>query len=87
VEQSPITFATRIKAPTLIMTNLEDFRVPPTQAFALHRALKDNGVETAMTAFAGRTHFPVTPVDQQELLRLWVDWLKRHIGEASPGVP
>ena len=87
VEQSPITYATRIKAPTLVMTNMEDFRVPPTQAFALHRALEDNGVETAMTAFAGRTHYPVTPVDQQEVLRLWVDWIKRHIGEARPGVP
>jgi len=87
VEQSPITYATHIKAPTLVMTNMEDFRVPPTQAFALHRALEDNGVETEMTAFAGRTHYPVTPVDQQEVLRLWVDWIKRHIGEPRPGVP
>ena len=87
VEQSPITYATRIKAPTLVMTNIEDFRVPPTQAFALRRALADNGVETAMTAFAGRTHFPVTPVDQQELMRLWLDWIRRHIGDARPGVP
>ena len=33
-EQSPITYATKIKTPTLVMTNMEDFRVPPTQAFA-----------------------------------------------------
>jgi len=87
VEQSPITYATRIKAPTLIMTNREDFRVPPTQAYSLRRALKDNGVETALLTFAGRTHSPRNPVDQQELMRLWVDWIKRHMEEPRALVP
>lgn len=86
-EQSPITYANRIKAPTLVMTNLEDFRVPPTQAFALHRVLKENQVETGLAVFAGRTHYPVTPVDGEEVLRRWVDWIRRHIGESRPGVP
>jgi len=87
VEQSPITYATRIKAPTLIMTNREDFRVPPTQAYALRRALKDNGVETELLTFAGRTHSPRNPVDQQELMRRWVDWIKQHMEEPPAGVP
>jgi dipeptidyl aminopeptidase/acylaminoacyl peptidase len=86
-EQSPITYATRIKAPTLVMTNLEDFRVPPTQAFALHRALKDNQVETGLVVFAGRTHYPVAPVDGEEVLRRWLGWIKQHIGERRPAVP
>jgi dipeptidyl aminopeptidase/acylaminoacyl peptidase len=86
-EQSPITYATRIKAPTLVMTNLEDFRVPPTQAFALHRALKDNQVETGLVVFAGRTHYPVAPVDGEEVLRRWLGWIKQYIGERRPAVP
>lgn len=40
-ERSPIPYATRIKAPTLIMSNMEDFRVPPIQAFALYHASAD----------------------------------------------
>jgi dipeptidyl aminopeptidase/acylaminoacyl peptidase len=87
IEQSPITYATRIKAPTLVMTNLEDFRVPPTQAFTLHRALKDNQVETGLVVFSGRTHYPVAPVDGEEVLRRWLDWIKQHIGERQPAVP
>ncbi|HEU5219120.1 MAG TPA: S9 family peptidase, partial [Gemmatimonadales bacterium] len=79
-EQSPITYATRIKAPTLVMSNMEDFRVPPTQAFALYRAMKDNGVETEFIGFAGRTHASADPVNSKERMRLWVDWVKRHIG-------
>ncbi len=80
-EQSPITYATRIKAPTLVMSNMEDFRVPPTQAFALYHALKDNGVETQFMAFGGRTHASADPVNGRERIRLWIDWVKTHLGE------
>jgi dipeptidyl aminopeptidase/acylaminoacyl peptidase len=80
-EQSPITYATRIKVPTLVMSNMEDFRVPPTQAFALYRAMKDNGVETEFIGFQGRTHASGDPVNARERARLWVDWVKRHIGD------
>jgi dipeptidyl aminopeptidase/acylaminoacyl peptidase len=77
-KQSPITYATRAKTPTLIMSNMEDFRVPPTQAFKLYRALKDNGVETQFIGFKGRTHASGDPVNARERNRLWVDWVKRH---------
>ena len=82
-EQSPITYATQIKAPTLVMSNMEDFRVPPTQAFALYRAMKDNGVETQFIGFTGRTHSSADPVNSRERARLWVDWVKRHIDNAA----
>ncbi len=85
-EQSPITYATRIKAPTLVLSNIEDFRVPPSQALSLYRALKDNGVETEFIAFPGRTHNPSDPANSRERSRLWVDWLKRHLDDA-PRVP
>jgi dipeptidyl aminopeptidase/acylaminoacyl peptidase len=82
-EQSPITYATRIRTPTLVMSNMEDFRVPPTQAFALYRAMKDNGVETEFVGFTGRTHASADPVNARERARLWVDWVKRHIGDPA----
>jgi dipeptidyl aminopeptidase/acylaminoacyl peptidase len=82
-EQSPITYATQIRTPTLVMSNMEDFRVPPTQAFALYRAMKDNGVETEFVGFTGRTHASADPVNSRERARLWVDWVKRHIGNTA----
>ena len=85
-EQSPITYATRIKTPTLVMSNIEDFRVPPTQAMALYRALKDNGVETEFVAFPGRTHNSADPANSRERTRLWIDWVKRHLDD-TPRVP
>jgi dipeptidyl aminopeptidase/acylaminoacyl peptidase len=83
-EQSPITYATRIRAPTLVMSNIEDFRVPPTQALALYRALRDNGVETEFIALPGRTHNPSDPANNRERTRRWVEWVKRHLGGAPP---
>jgi dipeptidyl aminopeptidase/acylaminoacyl peptidase len=84
-EQSPITYATKIKAPTLVMANIEDFRVPPSQAMSLYHAMKDNGVETEFIAFPGRTHSSSDPVNSRERTRLWVDWVKRHL-ENAPAV-
>jgi dipeptidyl aminopeptidase/acylaminoacyl peptidase len=77
--QSPIAYATRIKTPTLVMSNMEDFRVPPTQAFSLYRAMKDNGVETQFVGFAGRTHASADPVNARERTRLWIDWVATHL--------
>ena len=84
-EQSPITYATKIRTPTLVMANIEDFRVPPSQAMSLYHAMKDNGVETEFIAFPGRTHNSSDPVNSRERTRLWVDWVKRHL-ENAPAV-
>lgn len=83
-EQSPITYATKIKAPTLVMSNIEDFRVPPAQAMALYHAMKDNGVETEFVAFPGRTHSSSDPANSRERTRLWIDWVQRHLDGAPP---
>ena len=77
--QSPVTYARKIKAPTLVMSNMEDFRVPPTQAMALYRAMKDNGVETKFVGFAGRTHASGDPVNARERTKLWVEWVKEKL--------
>jgi dipeptidyl aminopeptidase/acylaminoacyl peptidase len=83
-DQSPITYVRRVKTPTLVMSLMEDFRVPTSQALSYYRALKDNGVETEYVAFPGRGHNPRDPVHQLERLRLWVQWVKRHAGAPTP---
>ena len=85
-EQSPITFATHIRTPTRVMANIEDFRVPPTQAMSLYRALRDNGVETDFIAFQGRAHASSDPVNARERARLWLEWVRNHLG-STPQIP
>lgn len=80
IDQSPITYASRIRTPTLIMTNMGDYRVPPTQSFQLYHALKDNGVETQFIGYPLPGHNAADPVHQRDVQRRWMEWVARHFG-------
>ena len=77
--QSPSSSITRIKAPTLIMSDTSDFRVPITQSFGLYRALKDNHVTTEFYAIPVGGHFPGDPVRQMDVYQRWIDWLVKYL--------
>ncbi|HTW35428.1 MAG TPA: S9 family peptidase [Rhizomicrobium sp.] len=77
--QSPDIAVTQIRAPTLIMSDTGDFRVPITQSFGLYRALKDNHVTTEFYAIPVRGHSPGDPVRQMDVYRRWIDWLETYL--------
>jgi dipeptidyl aminopeptidase/acylaminoacyl peptidase len=79
-QQSPASMQTKIKAPTLVMSNTDDFRVPFTQAFSLFRSLEENGVETKFFVFPLRGHNPEDPIRQGDRWQVWIDWLDAHKG-------
>jgi dipeptidyl aminopeptidase/acylaminoacyl peptidase len=78
-EQSPITYATRIKAPTLILSNTGDYRVTITQSYRLYHALRDRGIETKFIAYPLSGHSPADPVHSRDVDRRWVEWITSHI--------
>jgi dipeptidyl aminopeptidase/acylaminoacyl peptidase len=77
--QSPITYASRMKTPTLIMHDTGDARVTVTQGYSLYHALKDNGVPVKFMAFPVSGHFPGDPVRQMDVFRYWVDWMDKYL--------
>jgi dipeptidyl aminopeptidase/acylaminoacyl peptidase len=77
--QSPASSMTRIRAPTLIMCNTGDFRVPITQSYGLYRALMDNHVTTEFYAIPSGGHFPGDPIRQMDVYQRWIDWLQRFL--------
>jgi dipeptidyl aminopeptidase/acylaminoacyl peptidase len=77
--QSPSSAMTKIRAPTLVMCDTGDFRVPITQSYGLYRALKDNHVTTEFYAIPVGGHFPGDPVRQMDVYQRWVDWLQRFL--------
>ena len=81
--QSPITYANKIKAPTLILSDVGDYRVPITQSYELYHALKDNGVPTRFFAYPIGGHSPSDPVRQRDVDRRWIAWLKEYLGSGS----
>ena len=77
--QSPITYASHMKTPTLIMHDTGDARVTVTQGYSLYRALKDNGVPVKFVAFPIPGHAPGDPVRRIEMYRRWVEWMDQHL--------
>jgi dipeptidyl aminopeptidase/acylaminoacyl peptidase len=77
--QSPSSAMTKIRAPTLVMCNTGDFRVPITQSYGLYRALKDNHVTTEFYAIPVGGHFPGDPIRQMDVYQRWIDWLQRFL--------
>jgi dipeptidyl aminopeptidase/acylaminoacyl peptidase len=85
LEQSPITYASKIKAPTLILSDTGDYRVPITQSFELYHALKDNGVPAKFFAYPVGGHSPSDPVRLRDVDRRWVGWLREYLGSTGAG--
>ena len=81
IEQSPITYASKMRTPTLVMSNTQDFRVTPTQSFKLYHALKDNGVPTKFIAYPIYGHNASDPVRQRDVQRRWIEWIEQYFHE------
>lgn len=81
-DQSPISYASKIRTPTLIMTNMGDYRVPPTQAFKLYHAIRDNGVDSKFIGYPLPGHNAADPVHQRDVQRRWMEWIADHFGPA-----
>ena len=80
-EQSPMSYASKIKAPTLILSDTGDWRVPITQSYQLYHALMDNGVSAQFIAYPVSGHSPADPVHSRDVDRRWVAWLGKYLGQ------
>jgi len=78
-EQSPIAYATKVKAPTLIMGDVGDPNVPLINGYELFHALRDNGVTVEFYAYPVDTHFPHDIVRSTDVYRRWVDWMVKYL--------
>jgi dipeptidyl aminopeptidase/acylaminoacyl peptidase len=80
-DQSPMNYAAKIKAPTLILSDTGDWRVPITQSYQLYHALGDNGVPSQFIAYPVTGHSPGDPVHSRDVDRRWIAWLGKYLGE------
>jgi dipeptidyl aminopeptidase/acylaminoacyl peptidase len=79
IAQSPITEAKNIKAPTLILANIGDPRVPVTQSYKLYHTLIDNGTFTKFIGWPIAAHNASDPVTLMERDRLWMNWMNTYL--------
>jgi dipeptidyl aminopeptidase/acylaminoacyl peptidase len=78
-EQSPIAYAIKAKAPTLIMGDAGDPNVPIVNSYEMFHALRDNGVTTEFYVYPANTHFPHDIVRTTDIYRRWVGWMVKYL--------
>lgn len=79
LKSSPIEYVSRVKTPTLILHGEQDDRVPITQAYEFHRALKRRGVEVKMIVYPRTPHGPREPKFLQHAAEQHLAWAVEHL--------
>lgn len=81
---SPISYASRVRTPVLILHGEEDPNVPLGQAIYFHRALSHYGVEHEFVVYPREPHGVWERAHQLDVMRRSVAWFDRWLGAASP---
>ena len=77
--QSPITYVRNVRAPTLLMSDVDDANVPFVNAEEWYHGLRDNGVPVEFYAYPETTHFPHDFVQTTDVYRRWVEWMVKYL--------
>lgn len=76
---SPITYASNIVTPTLIISGTADVSVPITESFALYHALTSRHVPVEFIGIPGGFHSPQDPVHRELYYRAIDDWVTARL--------
>ena len=78
---SPHLSADKIKTPTLVITNEQDFRVPVDQGLQLFTALRRNGVPSETLVFPDEGHWVLGSLDSKRWHETVFGWMEKYIGQ------
>jgi dipeptidyl aminopeptidase/acylaminoacyl peptidase len=84
---SPIVYANKVKAPTLIIHSLNDYRVPFEEGEQWYRALTKNKVPTKLVGFPDSSHGLSGSGEPWLLVRRlheYCDWFKAYLVDDKP---
>jgi dipeptidyl aminopeptidase/acylaminoacyl peptidase len=77
--ESPLTYADRVKTPTLILSDAGDFRVPTPLAYEFYHAVRATGTTVKFVIWPVVGHFPSDPVRSEDVYRQWEAWLVTYL--------
>lgn len=76
---SPMNYIQNVKTPTLILHGENDPRVPPTQGYEFHAALKRRSVPVKMIVYPRTLHGPNEPKFMQNIMEQHLGWAEAHL--------
>jgi dipeptidyl aminopeptidase/acylaminoacyl peptidase len=78
-DESPLTYADRVKTPTLILSDSGDYRVPTPLAYEFYHSVRATGTPVKFVIWPVVGHFPSDPVRSEDVNRQWEAWLVRYL--------
>jgi dipeptidyl aminopeptidase/acylaminoacyl peptidase len=84
---SPISFASKVRTPVLIVHGEDDTNVPVGQAIYFHRALRWFGIEHELVIYPREGHRYVERNHQLDLLRRTRAWFERWLSPSTGAPP
>ena len=79
VSQAPSTFANNFKTPMLIIHGEHDYRVDPSQGFAMFQVLQAKHVPSKLLVFGEENHWVLKPADSIFWYHNVLDWLDEWV--------
>jgi len=76
-EHSPLTYASKVRTPTLILHSLNDRRCPVAMGKMFHRALKEAGTPTEMVIYSDEGHGIRQLPHREDVLRRTLAWFAK----------
>ena len=77
-KDSPLSFAARVRTPTLFFSGANDIRVPPTQSIIMHRAVRAAGAPTKLYLAKGQPHNYSKPSFQLFKMNTELAWYAQY---------
>ncbi len=78
--ESPLSYASNVRTPTLIMSDAGDFRVPTPLAYEFYHAIRATGTPVQFVVYPVVGHFPRDPVRIEDIYRRWEAWFVKYLG-------
>lgn len=77
-KHSPLTYADKVKTPTLILHSAADRRCPLPMGKAYYQALRARGVPTGLVVYPDEGHGIKQPRHREDVLQRVLDWFARY---------
>ena len=79
IDQAPVTFAKGFKTPMLVVHGEKDYRVDPSQGFAMFQTLQAMHVPSKLLYFEDENHWVLKPADSVLWYHTVLDWLAEWV--------
>lgn len=81
---NPFLNASRIKTPTLFMTDEKDFNVPAIGSEQMYQALRSMGIPTQLIIYPGQYHGITLPSFNKDRLERYLQWYDQYLKGLNP---